>query len=98
MSYTQTPSVASQQDQIIAPDPQWKVDPFVINPEPNRARPADSYDNSNDYCAFMRIYRVKRKYRGSDIVAPAGYTTCVLTKRFEMRSAVQTERTPAGTK
>jgi hypothetical protein len=55
----------------------------------------DSLDNSNtNTCAYMRTYRVKRQ-RGSDAVAPAGYTTCVPTRRFEMRSAVET-RTDSG--
>ncbi len=46
-------------------------------------------------CAYMRTYRVKRQARGSDGVVPAGYTTCVPTGRFEMRSAVET-RTDSG--
>ena len=49
----------------------------------------DSQDNANT-CAYMRTYRVKRQARGSDAVSPAGYTTCVPTRRFEMRSAVET--------
>ncbi len=47
-------------------------------------------DSSGSSCAYMRTYRVKRQARGSDAVAPAGYTTCVPTRRFEMRSAVET--------
>jgi hypothetical protein len=49
---------------------------------------ADSLGSS---CAYMRTYRVKRQQRGSDAVAPAGYTTCVPTRHFEMKSAVQTQ-------
>jgi hypothetical protein len=47
-------------------------------------------DSSGSSCAYMRTYRVKRQVRGSDAVSPAGYTTCVPTRRFEMRSAVET--------
>jgi len=52
-------------------------------------------DSSGSSCAYMRTYRVKRQARRSDAVAPAGYTTCVPTQRFEMRSAVET-RTDAS--
>lgn len=98
MSYGETPSAASQQDQPTAPDSYWKADPFILNPDPDRPQLKDSEANSDNYCAYMRTYRVKRKYRRSDVVGPAGYTTCVPTKRFEMRSAVQTEREQAGSK
>jgi hypothetical protein len=47
-------------------------------------------DSSGSSCAYMRTYRVKRQARGSDAVVPAGYTTCVPTRPFEMRSAVET--------
>ena len=46
---------------------------------------------SEPYCAYMRTYRVQRERRGSDLVRPAGYTTCVPTKRFEMKSAVEVQ-------
>ena len=49
-------------------------------------------------CAYMRTYRVKRQARGSDGVVPAGYTTCVPTGRFEMRSAVETITDSGGEK
>lgn len=52
-------------------------------------------DGLNNSCAYMRTYRVKRQVRGSDAVAPAGYTTCVPMRRFEMRSTVET-RTDSG--
>ena len=51
-------------------------------------------DAENPGCAYMRTYRVKRRRRGSDVVGPAGYTTCVPMRRFEMRSAVQTVGDP----
>jgi hypothetical protein len=47
------------------------------------------------YCAFMRTYQVRRKHRGSDVVRPAGYTTCVPTRRFEFKSAVQVQQDPS---
>jgi hypothetical protein len=51
-------------------------------------------DGSSD-CAFMRTYRVRREQRGSDAVRPAGYRTCVPTRRFELRSAVQVQAEPS---
>jgi hypothetical protein len=68
------------------------------------AEPGDSMQLDNDrnvpepgttYCAFMRTYQVRRKHRGSDVVRPAGYTTCVPTKRFELKSAVQVQPEPS---
>jgi|SRR5271169_3460729 len=49
-------------------------------------------------CAFMRTYRVKRDHPGSDVTRPAGYTTCVPSNRFEVKSAVQVQSEPAPTK
>jgi hypothetical protein len=40
-------------------------------------------------CAFMRTYRVKREGRGSDVVRPDGYTTCVPTTRMTLKSTVE---------
>ena len=57
----------------------------------------DSLDNTNS-CAYMRTYRVKRQAHGSDTVAPAGYTTCVPMRHFEMRSAVETRTGSEGDK
>ncbi len=57
----------------------------------------DSLDNANS-CAYMRTYRVKRQARSSDTVAPAGYTTCVPMRHFEMRSAVETRTGSDGDK
>jgi hypothetical protein len=48
------------------------------------------------YCAYMRTYRVKRDHPGSDMTRLAGYTTCVPSKRFEMRSAVQVQSEPVS--
>jgi hypothetical protein len=45
-------------------------------------------------CAYMRTYRVKRDRPASDMTRPAGYTTCVPFKRFEVRSAVQVQDEP----
>jgi len=43
----------------------------------------------------MRTYRVKRDHPGSDMTRPAGYTTCVPSKRFEVKNAVQVQSEPA---
>ena len=48
------------------------------------------------YCAYMRTYRVKRDHPGTDMTRLAGYTTCVPSKRFEMRSAVQVQSEPVS--
>jgi hypothetical protein len=48
------------------------------------------------YCAYMRTYRVKRDHPGSDMTRLAGYTTCVPSKRFEMRSAVRVQSEPVS--
>ena len=70
----------------------------------NRLKLADLERNAttsdNSYCAYIRAYRVKREARGSDIVRPAGYTTCVPSTRFTMKSVVQTTTTdpPAAEK
>jgi hypothetical protein len=76
-----------------------KEDPAAFQNLSPDAEPADSmqFDNSRQpaagttYCAFMRTYQVRRKHRGSDVVRPAGYTTCVPTRRFELKSAVQVQ-------
>jgi hypothetical protein len=52
-------------------------------------------DDSDLYCAYIRAYRVRREYKHSDMVAPAGYTTCVPTKRMELKSAVQIQVDPS---
>jgi hypothetical protein len=52
--------------------------------------------NPYSYCAYMRTYRVKRDHPGSDMTRLAGYTTCVPSKRFEMRSAVQVQSEPVS--
>ena len=52
----------------------------------------DASEDGETFCAFMRTYRVKRDHRGSDVVRPAGYTTCVPTRRFELKSAVEVQQ------
>jgi len=47
--------------------------------------PSDERDNT---CAFLRVYRMKRQFPGSDLTRPAGYTTCVSASRFTMKSSV----------
>jgi hypothetical protein len=46
-------------------------------------------------CAYIRAYRVRRESPNSDVVTPAGYTTCVPTRRFEFKSAVEVQTEPA---
>ena len=56
-------------------------DRMVINTSANVERVSD---NS---CAYMRTYRVKRQAQNSDAVTPSGYTTCTPMRRFETKSA-----------
>ncbi len=73
-------------DQPAAQDSR-STEPFYFKLEPDHVRP----DTAESFCAYMRTYRVKRTYRDSDVVSPAGYTTCVPSKRFELHSAVQVQ-------
>jgi hypothetical protein len=50
-----------------------------------------SGETGEGFCAFLRTYRVKRPYSGSDVVTPAGYSTCLPSRRFELKSAVDTQ-------
>ncbi len=86
----QTSSTPLQSDPPTAQESR-STEPFYFHLEPDRVRP----EAVESYCAYMRTYRVKRQYRGSDVVSPAGYTTCVPSKRFELRSAVQVQNDPA---
>jgi hypothetical protein len=47
------------------------------------------------FCAYIRAYRVRREYKGSDVVIPAGQTTCLPSSRFNIRSAVMTQTEPS---
>ena len=87
-----------QSELLAAPVAGGAEDRLMVNMNMKPDTP-DSLDNANantNTCAYMRTYRVKRQARGSDAVAPAGYTTCVPTRRFEMRSAVETRTDSAG--
>jgi hypothetical protein len=62
-----------------------------------RSRPDNPYGASTEnYCAYIRAYRVRRETPNSDAVAPAGYTTCVPSRRFEIKSAVEVQTEPAS--
>ncbi|MGA9353139.1 MAG: hypothetical protein WBV46_05570 [Terriglobales bacterium] len=76
---------------LTAPVEHGAADRLILNLSSDSVLP----DSSGTSCAYMRTYRVKRQERGSDVVVPAGYTTCVPTRHFEMKSAVQTQ-TEAG--
>jgi hypothetical protein len=46
-------------------------------------------------CYTIRAYRVARENPDSDVVRPAGYSTCLRTSRFQFKTAVDTrEITP----
>jgi hypothetical protein len=80
---SQAKPVAPDSDWLTAPVAGGAADRMIVNL--NSDRP----DSSNDSCATMRTYRVKRRGRDSEAVGPAGYTTCVPMRRFEMRSTVE---------
>lgn len=82
----QEPSV-TQSEKTTIEESAAKTDPMVLKSEV-LVRPST-------FCAFLRTYRVKRDYAGSDAVSPASYMTCVPTQRFEVRSAVEIRALPA---
>lgn len=47
-----------------------------------------SSDPDSKTCLYLRVYRVKREGKKSDVTVPSGYTTCVSVDRFEKKSAV----------
>ena len=49
-------------------------------------------DDRTAMCAYLRVYRMKRDVPGSDITRPAGYTTCVRSSQFTMKSSGAHER------
>lgn len=82
----------SSQAKPLAPDSDWQAAP-VANGAGDRMilnLNSEQPDSLNNSCATMRTYRVKRRGRGSEAVGPAGYTTCVPMRRFEVHSAVET--------
>jgi hypothetical protein len=52
-------------------------------------------ETGQKFCAYIRAYQVRREYKGSDVVTPSGYVTCVPSSRFEVRSAVITQTEPS---
>jgi hypothetical protein len=94
-SRAQTPSRPANDDLVTDPHSQASLEPFALKSATSDLRVGD---NADTFCAYMRTYRVKRKYRGSDEVRPAGYTKCVPTERFELRTAVQVEDAGPSTK
>lgn len=47
-----------------------------------------SSDPDSKTCLYLRVYRVRREGKKSDVTVPSGYTTCVSVDRFEKKSAV----------
>jgi hypothetical protein len=82
-SHTTKPS-AEEPGLVTAPVAGGAADRLILN------LTSDQPDSLNNSCASMRTYRVKRRGHGSEAVGPAGYTTCVPMRRFEMHSAVET--------
>jgi hypothetical protein len=51
-------------------------------------------DDRDATCAFLRVYRMKRESPGSDVTRPNGYTACVMSTRFQMKSSKKPNRAP----
>jgi hypothetical protein len=52
-------------------------------------------DHSDVTCLSIRAYRVARVHADSDVVRPAGYSTCQPSSRFQVKTAVDSrEITP----
>ncbi len=66
----------------------YRVDPGISSP-------VFMDDFSQPFCAYLRTYRVRRDYQNSDVVRPSGYATCIPAKRWELRTAVETQRPTA---
>lgn len=47
-----------------------------------------SSDSDVRTCLYLRVYRVKREARHSDVTVPSGYTTCVPIERFNKLTTV----------
>lgn len=85
-------SAKPKSDQVVTQNSPANED-YFFKIRPERAPEADE-----TYCAYIRAYRVKRKFWNSDEVIPAGYTTCIPSKQFEFRSAVETQTESTGDK
>jgi hypothetical protein len=47
-----------------------------------------TFDPNDAVCYTIRAYRVARENPESDVVRPAGYSTCQRASRFQFRTAV----------
>ena len=50
--------------------------------------------NADPVCLRLRSYRVARTGRNSDVVEPAGYTTCVPSSKYSVKRAVTPAHIP----
>jgi len=48
-----------------------------------------SSDPESNMCLYLRVYRMKRPSKKSDVTIPSGYTTCVPAGRFEKKSSAE---------
>jgi hypothetical protein len=46
-------------------------------------------------CYTVQSYRVKRQSRDSDVVEPAGYSTCLRASKFGVKKAVESGKAPS---
>jgi hypothetical protein len=52
-------------------------------------------NETDKICEYLRVYRVRRPYRDSDVTVPSGYTVCVPSWKTSVRSAVETRSGPS---
>jgi hypothetical protein len=52
-------------------------------------------NETDKVCEYLRVYRVRRPYRDSDVTVPSGYTVCVPSWKTSVRSAVETRSEPS---
>jgi len=78
-----------------APDPSNHPSPRNLRLHYSGSLQSLDSQSGEEFCTYIRAYRVRREYKGSDSVTLAGYTTCVPSTRFEFRSAVITHTEPS---
>jgi hypothetical protein len=96
-----TPISLAQDSPKLTQAGQAKVQNFMPDALPSEYKPVrdldrDSLSEANIDCAFMRTYQVSREHRGSDVVRPTSYRTCIPTRRFELKSAVELQPEPSS--
>jgi hypothetical protein len=61
----------------------------LVNSSPNLAT-----NETERGCYYLRVYKVRRPYRDSDVTVPSGYTVCTASANRELKNAVETRIGP----